>query len=128
MAESARKDLVRQTWHELGGPERLVWNKLITGGFRVAVTEKQVIRALGSVVNVEPAIMAHRIANAGLPTAAAFQKILRGENNSRPEIARPYPFYRASPLEVETSLLGELSDWQVEWKWGGIRAQLIRRQ
>ena len=126
--EATRKDLVRQTWRESNAPERFVWNKLITGGFRVAVTEAQIVRALANVANVEPAIMAHRLASEFQPTAEAFQNILKAESDARPEIARPYPFCRAASLEIEASSLGDLSDWQVEWKWGGIRAQLIRRQ
>src|SRR5262249_9751600 len=41
--------------------------------------------------------------------------------------SQPYPFYLASPLEGEANALGNRAEWIVEWKWDGIRAQLIRR-
>src|SRR5439155_13909190 len=40
----------------------------------------------------------------------------------------PYPFMLAHPLSGRVESLGELADWLIEWKWDGIRAQLIRRQ
>jgi len=127
LPDLARKNLLLQTWRELDGRERLVWNKLITGSFRVGVAQTLVVRALAAVAGILPAIMAHRLAGNWQATPTDFQRLLRtGENEIEP--ARPYPFFLASPLEASPESLGDLTEWQCEWKWDGIRAQLIRRQ
>ena len=132
LPEQARRDLLVQTWRELNAGERLVWNKLITGNFRVGVARTLVIRALASSVQIEPAVMAHRVLGAWKPTADDFARLIdRGSETF--ELARPYPFFLASPLELKVkrgedlAALGDFQDWIAEWKWDGIRAQLIRR-
>ena len=127
VSASIRRDLVRQTWRELDAGERLVWNKLITGGFRVGAVEKLVVHALAERAGVEVPIMAHRLAGRWQPTAESYLKIIHGNVDSRPEAARTHPFFLASPMEGEPAALGNLAEWQVEWKWSGLRAQLIRR-
>jgi DNA ligase-1 len=122
---SKRAWLIR-TWRELDGAERLVWNKLITGGFRVGAARTLVVRALAKVAGIDPAVMAHRLAGKVEPTAAAFQRLLAVEGAGG-ESARPYPLYLASPLEGGVDALGAPGEWTAEWKWDGIRAQLIRR-
>jgi DNA ligase-1 len=125
---STAKVLLLQTWRELNRSERLVWNKLITGSFRVGVAQTLVVRALAAVAGVEQPVMAHRLMGQWQPIAADFKNILEPGETSGNDLARPYPFFLASPLEDGPSNLGDLADWQVEWKWDGIRAQLIRRQ
>ena len=123
----SRHDLLVKTWRELNGPQRLVWNKLITGEFRVGVARTLVVRALSMVAQVSPAIMAHRLMGPWEPTEADFLRLIQGEEPGM-EVARPYPFYLASPLEDPVQNLGNPSDWLAEWKWDGIRAQLIHRR
>ena len=130
LPDGARRELLVQTWRELDPNERFVWNKLITGNFRTGVARTLVIRALAQVAGIEPAVMAHRVMGAWKPTARDFLQIMSGTPG---EVARPYPFYLASPVEILVSKgesiekLGPLSEWLVEWKWDGIRAQLIHR-
>ncbi len=126
LPDAARRNLLVQTWRELDVRERLVWNKLITGAFRVGVAQTLVVRALANVAGIAPPIMAHRLAGKWQPTAADFQRLLQaGESAQEP--AQPYPFYLAAPLDEKPETLGDVAEWQVEWKWDGIRAQLIRR-
>lgn len=132
LPDGARRDLLRQTWRELNANERLIWNKLITGNFRVGVARTLVIRALAGVAGIEPAIMAHRVMGSWKPTADDFQSVMSGEIGIV-EIAKPYPFFLASPIEMKIKkgesfdALGDVREWLAEWKWDGIRAQLIRR-
>ena len=125
--EAVRKDLLVRTWRELHGTERLVWNKLITGGFRVGVAQTLVVRALAAVAGIEQPLMAHRLLGRWQPTAEDFRRLLHESDSGAGELARPYPFFLASPLDGAPASLGDLADWQAEWKWDGIRAQLIRR-
>jgi len=127
MVEIEQRQALLDAWSELDRRQRFVWNKLITGAFRVGVSQQLVIRALAGACGLEPAVVAHRLMGAWEPTAAFYEQ-LRAPEVADADISRPYPFFLAHPLEGEPADLGDLGDWQVEWKWDGIRAQLIRRQ
>jgi len=126
-ADDARKrELLVTTWRECTEAQRLVWNKLITGAFRVGVQRTLVARALGQVAGVDPAVMAHRLMGEWTPTPASYAALLAADDAT--DLARPYPFYLASPLEEDPAgVLGDVAAWQAEWKWDGIRGQLLRR-
>lgn len=147
LPESERRGILVETWNRMDQRQRFVWNKLITGEFRVGVARTLVVRALAGVAGVDPAAMAHRLMGDWRPTEDEFARIMSGEAGAN-DPRRPYPFYLAYPLELppppdssfpgrgmELKLLsaqlraqlGEVEQWQAEWKWDGIRAQLIRR-
>jgi len=121
-----QRALLVSTWAGLDRRERLVWNKLITGAFRVGVSRTLLVRALANVADLAPPLVEHRLMGDWQPTAKDFARLLSRDENTQ-EPARPYPFYLASPLEDPVESLGDASEWQFEWKWDGIRAQLIRR-
>ncbi len=106
--------------------ERFILFKLLTGEFRVGVSQTLVVRALAQAAQLEPAIVAARLMGEWTPTADWFERVLSPEHTDD-DRSRPYPFSLASPLEGDVEALGDLHDWQVEWKWDGIRAQLITR-
>ena len=120
-----RRDLVA-AWRELTRDERYVWNKLITGSFRVGASARLVVRALAEVSGVDEGTVAHRLMGAWEPGGAFFERLVAPDTRDA-DLSRPYPFYLAHPLEDQPSTLGEPADWLAEWKWDGIRAQLIRR-
>ena len=135
MPEGERRALVERTWSELDYRARLVWHKVITGEFRVGVSTTLVVRALAEVAQLTPAVMAHRVMGWKTTTEESFTRLMSGGSSDDP--GQPYPFYLAYPLdpEVVDAMLagaahgfGSIADWQIEWKWDGIRAQLIRRQ
>ena len=125
-SEDAQRDIVLRAWRSLGGTERFVWNKLITGSFRVGVSQSLLLRALSRSSGVPEGVISHRIAGDWQPTADAFMRLV-SEGTEAPAASSPYPFYLAYPLEADVESLGPAGDWQVEWKWDGIRSQLIRR-
>jgi len=120
-----RAELVR-AWRELGRRERYVWNKLITGSFRVGASARLVVRALAEVSGVDEGTTAQRVMGAWEPSPEFFQRLVAPDTRDA-DVSRPYPFYLAYPLEQEPATLGEAAEWLAEWKWDGIRAQLIRR-
>jgi DNA ligase-1 len=119
------RELVR-AWRELGRSERYVWNKLITGSFRVGASARLVVRALAEVSGVDEGTVAHRLMGAWEPSAEFFERLVARDTRDA-DVSRPYPFYLAHPLEQDPAGLGEAAEWQAEWKWDGIRSQLIRR-
>lgn len=124
--EGRQREILRATWAELDLAQRFLWHKLITGNFRVGVSRALLVRALAPVAGVGPPVMEHRLMGEWAPSAAWFLRLLSGEG-AEDAPARPYPFFLASPVEGDAGGLGDARDWQCEWKWDGIRAQLIRR-
>ena len=113
-------------WRELDRLDRFILLKLLTGEFRVGVSQTLVVRALAQAANLETPIVAARLMGDWTPSAAWFESVVSHEHTSE-DRSRPYPFCLAAPLEQDPDALGDIADWQVEWKWDGIRAQLIRR-
>src|SRR5690606_17704854 len=126
MTDEQQRAAIVAAWRALGGTERLVWNKLITGAFRVGVSHQLVVRALARVGDAGEGVIAHRLTGTWTPTPSAYTSLF-SEDTTDADPARPYPFFLAYPLETPLDALGRPDEWQVEWKWDGIRAQLIRR-
>jgi DNA ligase-1 len=109
--------------------QRLVYNKLISGAFRVGVSQQLVLRALAHVSELPVDILAHRAMGDWEPTPEFFTALIDPHlDTDETPIARPYPFHLAHQMEFEPGDLGDITDWQAEWKWDGIRAQVIKRQ
>jgi DNA ligase-1 len=123
--EPARKAAVLAAWAELGPTERFVFNKLITGGFRMGVSQKLMTRALARATGVDEAVLAHRLMGDWTPETTSFARLIAADGAA--EASRPYPFYLAHALDGGPETLGEPADWFAEWKWDGIRGQLILR-
>jgi DNA ligase-1 len=124
--EGAKKAFVQRCWATMNREERFVFNKLITGGFRIGISQQTVVNALAKTAGVDAAVVAHRISGDWDPATTPFAALLSGEGAGS-EVSRPYPFYLAYALEGELAALGVPEEWQAEWKWDGIRGQLIRR-
>ena len=124
--EEARKAFVLDAWATLGGTERFIFNKLITGGFRVGVSQKLMTRALSRATGKPEPELAHRLMGNWHPDDTTWHGLVEAEDASA-DASRPYPFYLAYGLEAEPQELGDPQDWRAEWKWDGIRGQLILR-
>lgn len=122
---------------QLDQRSKLVCIKLITGSFRVGVSRLLVTRALAAVAGVDAKRIAQRLVGytdlSARPTAAHYQQLVAAvseEGDERSE-GQPYPFFLAHPLQLATdafeATIGNPDLWQVEWKWDGIRAQLVKR-
>jgi len=118
---------IKSVWATTHTRERFVFNKLITGGFRIGVSQKLMVRALSKHLGADEAAVAHRLMGDWKPQSSDFYSLLERENPVE-NLSRPYPFYLAYPIEGEGKSLGSAKDWQFEYKWDGIRGQLIHRQ
>ena len=124
--EEEKRASIRSLWDSMDGQERFVFNKLITGGFRVGVSAQLPIQALAVLYGTEPSVMTHRLSGQWEPASCDFEAMARGEA-SDDDLSRPYPFFLAHPIEGGPDALGDPAEWHAEWKWDGIRGQLIRR-
>lgn len=127
LEETEKKKQVIEAWKSLNQTERFVFNKLITGGWRIGVSKNLMIQALAKHTNKHTAEIAHRIMGNWSPESHNFSNIFYDENIQL-ELSKPYPFYLAYALEGESQTLGKITEWQAEWKWDGIRSQMIKRE
>ena len=127
LEEKERKAFVLEAWRGLGGTERFLFNKLITGGFRMGVSQKLMTRALALATGKPETELAHRLMGNWQPDETTWQALIEDADPAA-DASRPYPFYLAYGLEDAPETLGQPSDWRAEWKWDGIRGQLIVRE
>ena len=127
-AEDVQKKAVLDAWSRMNYSQRLVYNKLISGSFRVGVSQLLVVRALSQLSEIPTDIIAHRLMGDWSPSAEFFAHLVNPELESdETPVARPFPFHLAHQIDFDLADLGDISDWQAEWKWDGIRAQVIKR-
>ena len=124
-----QREAVTDAWSRMNYSQRLVYNKLISGAFRVGVSQQLVVRALSQMSELPVDIITHRAMGEWEPTPEFFNALLDpGLDADETPIARPYPFHLAHQIDVTPHDLGHISEWQAEWKWDGIRAQVIKRK
>lgn len=120
-----KRDRITSAWMKLDPSERFVFNKLITGSFRIGVSQSLMVKALAQHAGVKENVVAHRLMGNWSPVENKYQDLVLSEEST--DDSRPYPFYLAYALEGEVEDLGEPAEWQAEWKWDGIRGQVIIR-
>ena len=149
--EAEKKAGITAAWAALPPQERLVFNKLLTGGFRAGIAQGLMVRALSQATGVAEPELAHRLMGDWSPDTVDFAGlILRPDPGAA--LSRPYPFYLASALDAGSQgsgtqvlgtqapgtqapglqalvaqALGRPGDWLAEWKWDGIRGQFVLR-
>lgn len=124
--EDDQREAVCTYWNELDRHQRFVWNKLITSGFRVGVSKKLVVRSLSDHSGIPAEVLTHRLMGHWKPSPDFYGRLLEPDTEDA-DISRPYPFCLAHPVDDPKQALEDIADWAAEWKWDGIRAQLIRR-
>jgi len=121
-----RRAVIVAAWRQLPMRERFVFNKLLTGALRVGVSQGLVQKALSELSGLDVSVLAQRMLGFTSPTPGFMQTLL-AQGPQPGDTALPYPFFLASALEGDPAALGAIDDWLLEWKWDGIRVQLIRR-
>jgi DNA ligase-1 len=125
-------------WAQLDRQSLMVCLKLITGSFRVGVSKLLVTRALAALADIDSKRVAQRLVGytdlSHRPSAEGYLKLIaeESEDEHAQRGGQPYPFFLAhalqQPVDQFDNLLGPAENWQVEWKWDGIRAQVVKRE
>ena len=124
--EEEKRVYVIESWNGLDYTERFIFNKLIGGSFRIGVSKKLLINALSKYSEIDSSQLMHSIMGKWNVEEENFEDLISG-TNINPDNSKPYPFCLAYPMEKEIQELGNPEDWQAEYKWDGIRGQLIKR-
>jgi len=125
-SDEEKKVFIQTTWQQLSTAERFIFNKLITGGFRIGVSQQLVIKALAKQYQLEENVVSHRLTGNWNPETTTLKTLLFSDN-ANDDHSKPYPFYLAYQLDQELEMLGNIDDWQIERKFDGIRGQIIVR-
>ncbi len=125
-SDEVKKEYVLNAWSGLQMQERLIFNKLIGGSFRIGVSKKTLVNALSKYSGIDANQLMHSIIGNWDIDTINFEDLVNGEHINY-DNSKPYPFCLAYALEKELPELGEPKDWQVEYKWDGIRGQIVKR-
>lgn len=125
--ESEKKEQILHAWDVMTKEERFIFIKIITGGFRIGVSQNLITQAVADAYQLEKTEIAHRIMGDWKPDKVSFQELILSKSKTA-DLSRPYPFYLAHPIDKDLEELGAIEEWQVEWKWDGIRGQVINRK
>jgi DNA ligase-1 len=126
LPEPERKAGILQAWDSLPHPERFLFTKLLTGSFRVGISQTLMTKALAQATLRPEAEVTHRLMGDWTPERTTWDALIH-QGHARDDGARPYPFYLAYQLD-DPADLGDPKDWFAEMKWDGIRGQLILRE
>jgi DNA ligase 1 len=124
--EAEVSQLITTWWASLNSQEVFVLNKVLTGAFRFGASEKLVIRGLAGACGLAEAVLAHRLMGEFEPTPEFYEQITSPEATQNSP-SQPYPFFLAASIDEDKFKTEDFSRWVAEWKWDGIRAQIIKR-
>lgn len=124
--EAEKKEWLFSYWNVLSKDELFVFNKLITGSFRVGASQQLVYKALSKAYNLDDKLIAHKLMGGWLPQSSDLKELLFNTDKSFDD-SKPYPFYLAYQLDVPFTELGDVNEWQIERKYDGIRGQIVVR-
>lgn len=127
--ESEQRRQITTMWDQSTASTRLVSMKLVTGAFRVGVSRRLVARAIAKHADIPVDVISHRLMGNWKPTDSFFERLVDPDVQDAVD-SQPYPFCLAHPLDDSAGVksLGDISNFIAEWKWDGIRGQLIRRR
>ena len=126
LSDADKKEMIQDSWTKLSKDECFIFNKILTGGFRIGVSQNLISNALALHLDKDKSYIAHALMGNWDPATITFEQLFDSDTAAE-DVSKPYPFFLAHPFEKETDALGDPEQWQVEWKWDGIRGQLIRR-
>lgn len=121
-----KKTFLLKAWRTLPKDQCFLFNKLITGGFRIGISSRLIIKSLAKITGITEDTLTHRLTGNWNPATTSFHDLILSEKINE-GASKPYPFYLAYALDEAPENLGIPSDWQAEWKWDGIRGLMIYR-
>jgi DNA ligase-1 len=124
--DELKKEFILNAWNSLDTQQRFIFNKLISGNFRIGVSHKMLVNALAKQSDIDSNKIMHSIMGKWQPDQITYDELIAGAHVNT-DNSWPYPFCLAYALEVQPEELGDTGLWQAEWKWDGIRGQIVKR-
>lgn len=127
LSEAEKKEKIIEAWSNLTQQECFIFNKIAFGSFRIGVSQSLVVRALSKITSKETTEIQYALTGEWNPFEVTFDELLSGDKTET-SFSKPYPFFLSSQLEGKPEELGDPNEWTIEWKWDGIRSQIINRE
>ena len=125
--DETKQQNVLWAWRQLDQQETFVFTKLMTGGYRIGVSQRLMVRALSHVTQLPTTELMHKLMGQWHPAEVSFDDLFYSQD-ANTDISRPYPFFLAHQIDEAVADFSRPEEWHAEWKWDGIRAQVIYRQ
>ncbi len=125
LPEEEKKEIILSYWRSMNQTELFIFNKLITGNFRIGLSKQLVVKALAQFLQKEETAIAHQLMGKWNPHTETMASLFAEDMSAK--FYQPYPFYLAYPLETAAEDLGHINEWIIEPKLDGIRGQIISR-
>lgn len=126
LSDEEKKEKLFSWWGSYEESMLFLIHKCFTGGLRMGVSKNLVVQALAKVAGVDKETMSFRLMGDYVPTAEYYNALLTPDITIERK-SKPYPYFLASPAEKPEEVFSDWSEWSVEWKWDGIRCQVIKR-
>lgn len=127
-SEEDQRKIVTDLWKRQTRFERFLTNKILGGSFRLGVSSLLTVKGLSQAFDVSLPTLNIKLAGEWEPSADFFSHLISTEHHASANPLNPYPFFLAAHMEGDPEQLGDPSLWLAEWKWDGIRAQIIQRE
>ena len=127
ISEEEKVEMIKYYWEIIPKENLLVFNKILTGSFRIGVSKGLVRKSLSKMLNMDESIISHRLMGQFIPSAKTYNFIISKKFHQKELGYKPYPFQLANPLDIQVKDLN-LDDYQFEWKYDGIRGQIVKRR
>ncbi len=117
---------IKNLWETLPEDNHLIFNKILTGTFRVGVSIGLITKSISKLINIEEEIISHRLMGNFVPSIDSYEFLINKTINLQELNSKPFPFLLANTIE-DKIFKNSINDFQFEWKYDGIRMQLIKR-
>ena len=126
LEEEDKVNYIQEIWENLPNNNFLVFNKILTGTFRIGVSKGTIIKCLANMNSIDETIISHRLMGSFEPKAETYNFIINKKLDRNELSYKPFPFQLANPFENKIKD-SQIDNYQFEWKWDGIRSQLVKR-
>jgi len=117
---------IKNMWETLPEDNHLIFNKILTGTFRVGVSIGLITKSISKLINIDEEIISHRLMGNFEPSIDSYEFLINKNINLQELNSKPFPFLLANTIE-DKIFKHSINDFQFEWKYDGIRMQLIKR-
>ena len=127
LEEPHKKSQIKLLWEKITNDNQLIFNKILTGSFRIGVAKGIVTKAISNMIGVDESIILHRLMGDFDPIEETYIFLINQKLEQRELAYKPYPFQLANTFDEKIKETTSINQYQFESKWDGIRSQIIKR-
>ena len=125
--ENKKKLYIKSLWEKISKDNQLIFNKILSGTFRIGVSKGLVVKAISNMTGVDESIILHRLMGELEPIEETYMFLINQKLEQKELDYKPYPFQLANTFDERIKETISVDKYQFESKWDGIRSQIIKR-